>query len=78
VERKHLQSYLNEFVFRHNRRFWPFIAFHRVLAIGINTGPLTYRCLYDADEFGKVHTCIRLMKILGANHKMWGVVVATG
>ncbi len=53
VERKHLQSYLNEFAFRHNRRFWPFSAFQRVLAIGINTGPLTYRRLYDADEFGR-------------------------
>ena len=53
VERKHLQSYLNELEFRHNRRFWPFSAFQRVLSIGLGVGSLTYRDLYDADEFGQ-------------------------
>jgi transposase-like protein len=52
-ERKHLQAYLNEFAFRHNRRFWPFSAFERVLSIGIGVQPFTYRELYDADEFGR-------------------------
>jgi hypothetical protein len=31
VSPKHLQGYLNEFVFRFNRRFWPLIAFDSVL-----------------------------------------------
>jgi len=53
VERKHLQAYLNEFGFRHNRRFWPFSAFERVLTIGIGVEPFTYRELYDTDEFGR-------------------------
>jgi transposase-like protein len=53
VERKHLQAYLNEFCFRHNRRFWPFSAFHRVLSIGMSVMPATYRELYNADEFGQ-------------------------
>lgn len=52
VERQHLQAYLNEFAFRHNRRFWPFSAFQRVLQIGIATAAPTYRELYEADEFG--------------------------
>ncbi len=53
IERQHLQAYLNEFSFRHNRRFWPFSAFHRVLAIGMSVAAPTYRQLYDADEFGR-------------------------
>ena len=53
VERKHLQSYLNEFGFRHNRRFWPFSAFQRVLTIGLGVGSISYRDLYTADEFGE-------------------------
>ncbi len=52
VERKHLQAYLNEFAFRHNRRFWPFSAFQRVLQIAMRTTAPTYRELYQADEFG--------------------------
>lgn len=56
IERQHLQAYLNEFAFRHNRRFWPFSAFRRVLALGMKEKSATYRELYDADEFGrKVH-----------------------
>lgn len=53
VERKHLQAYLDEFAFRHNRRFWPFGAFQRVLTIGVGAAPLTYRDVYDADAFGR-------------------------
>ena len=33
VSPKHLQGYLNEFVFRFNRRFWPLVAFESVLRI---------------------------------------------
>jgi hypothetical protein len=53
VERQHLQAYLNEFCFRHNRRFWPFSAFQRLLSIGMNCPAPTYRELYTADEFGR-------------------------
>ena len=53
VERQHLQAYLNEFVFRHNRRFWPFSAFQRVLSLGLEAPVQTYRQLYDADEYGR-------------------------
>jgi len=31
VSPKHLEGYLNEFVFRFNRRFWPLVAFDSVL-----------------------------------------------
>jgi transposase-like protein len=46
VSRDHLQAYLDEFVFRFNRRFYPMTAFASILGIGMNlTGP-TYRELY--------------------------------
>lgn len=57
VERRHLQAYLNEFAFRHNRRFWRFSAFQTVLRLGLKQRPQEYQALYGADEFGKnVHS----------------------
>ncbi len=43
---KHLQSYLNEFVFRFNRRFWPMVAFDSVLKIAARVEAPTYTGLY--------------------------------
>jgi transposase-like protein len=47
VSEKHLQAYLNEFVFRFNRRFYPMTAFNAVLGIGMGAEAPTYRGLYD-------------------------------
>jgi len=52
VEEQHPQAYVNEFCFRHNRRFWPFIAFQTVLRLGMQQGPQEYNELYSADEQG--------------------------
>ncbi len=46
VSPKHLQGYLNEFVFRFNRRFWPLVAFDSVLNIAARATSPTYRELY--------------------------------
>jgi transposase-like protein len=46
VSPKHLQGYLNEFVFRFNRRFWPLVAFDSVLKIAARVKPPTYEHLY--------------------------------
>lgn len=47
VSQDHLQAYLNEYVFRFNRRFYPFSAFNSVLGIAMkNEGP-TYATLYS-------------------------------
>ena len=46
VSPKHLQGYLNEFVFRFNRRFWPLVAFDSVLKIAARTKSPTYERLY--------------------------------
>ena len=47
VEPQHLQAYLNEFVFRFNRRFYPRTAFHSVLGIAARTVSPTYAQLYS-------------------------------
>lgn len=47
VSAKHLQAYLNEYVFRFNRRFYPMSAFHSVLGIAVQTEGPTYDGLYQ-------------------------------
>ncbi len=46
VSPKHLQGYLNEFVFRFNRRSWPLVAFESVLNIAARVKSPTYTQLY--------------------------------
>jgi hypothetical protein len=49
VRPQHLQAYLNEFMFRFNRRFYRAVSFRTLLGLGsIHVGP-TYRSLYDGD-----------------------------
>ena len=48
VRKKHLQSYLDEFMFRFNRRFYRQISFRSLINLGtLNTG-ITYREVYDS------------------------------
>ena len=42
---KHLQAYLDEFVFRFNRRHNPVAAFDRLLGLGLTLEPATYQML---------------------------------
>lgn len=49
VSQDHLQAYLNEYVFRFNRRFYPMTAFNSVLGLAANTVPPTYEELYSGD-----------------------------
>lgn len=49
VSPKHLQAYLNEFVFRFNRRFYPFNGFRSLLGLSVETESPTYTELYDGD-----------------------------
>ncbi len=46
VSAQHLPAYLNEFVFRFNRRFYPMTAFASVLGIGTRVAGPTYDALY--------------------------------
>ena len=49
VSPRHLPAYLNEFVFRFNRRFYPFNAFRSLLGIAGGTVAPTYEGLYTGD-----------------------------
>ena len=48
--RHHLQSYLDEFVFRFNRRRTPHAAFRTLLGIGVAIKPATYNMLIAAED----------------------------
>ena len=50
VSSKHLQGYLNEFVFRFNRRFWPMVTFDSMLKIATRVDAPTYRDLYEDER----------------------------
>lgn len=47
IEQQHLQAYLNEFVFRFNRRFYPMTAFNSVLGLAAHATAPTYASLYS-------------------------------
>lgn len=48
--RRPLQSYLDEFVFRFNRRATPHAAFRTLLGIGIAIKPATYNMLTSPES----------------------------
>ena len=47
VSHQHLQAYLNEFVFRFNRRFYPITAFNSALGLAAHASAPTYEMLYS-------------------------------
>jgi transposase-like protein len=49
VSHRHLQAYLNEYVFRFNRRFYPMGMFNSVLGIATRVAAPTYAALYDGN-----------------------------
>ena len=49
IEPRHLQAYLNEYVFRFNRRFYPMTAFNSVLGLAAHAASPTYAQLYSGD-----------------------------
>ena len=50
VSAQHLPAYLNEFVFRFNRRFYPMTAFASVLGIATHVTALTYDEFYAGGD----------------------------
>jgi transposase-like protein len=52
VSPQHLQVYLDEFVFRHNRRQTPLAAFQTLLGLGATHGPTTYREIAQTERTG--------------------------
>ena len=53
VSKKHTQAYVNEFVFRHNRRRTPMAAFQTVLGLATRTEGPTYAELYAVGPRGR-------------------------
>jgi len=45
---KHLDTYLNEFAFRYNRRFYRHVSFETMLGIASRREPVPYRIIVDA------------------------------
>ena len=45
LREKHLQAYLDQFVFRFNRRHTPAAAFERLLGLSLTLQPATYQML---------------------------------
>ena len=52
VSSKHLPHYVNEFVFRFNRRRTPMAAFQSLLGLTTQHAPTTYKMLYEAESTG--------------------------
>lgn len=52
VAPEHLQSYLDEFVFRHNRRRTPLAAFQTLLGLGAIHTPTTYAQIVQTERTG--------------------------
>src|SRR3989338_7406295 len=50
VIKKHLQAYLNEFMFRFNRRFYRAISFRSLLELGALTPGVTYKDVYGKSD----------------------------
>jgi transposase-like protein len=49
IDPRHLQAYLNEYVFRFNRRFYPMTAFNSVLGLAAHAASPTYAQLYSGE-----------------------------
>jgi hypothetical protein len=49
VDARHLQAYLNEYVFRFNRRFYPMTAFNSALGLAARSVSPTYAQLYSGE-----------------------------
>lgn len=47
VSPEHLPVYLDEFLFRHNRRGTPMAGFQTLLGLGLAHEPITYRQIID-------------------------------
>jgi transposase-like protein len=55
VSRDQLQVYLDEFVFRHNRRRQPMAAFQTLLGLGTGRQPTSYQQIRGASDLSNRH-----------------------
>jgi hypothetical protein len=50
LRRKHVDTYLNEFVFRYNRRFYRHVSFETLLGLAADEPPASYWDLIKRDN----------------------------
>ncbi len=53
LRRKHVDTYLNEFVFRYNRRFYRHVSFETLLGLAAHNEPASYWDIIKRDSKGK-------------------------
>ena len=65
LRRKHVDTYLDEFVFRYNRRFYRHASFETMLGLAADHAPATYNpCAYTSICFQAAQaTEIRILRI---------------
>ena len=54
LRRQHIDSYLNEFVFRYNRRFYRHVSFETVLGLATRHGPVAYWDIIERKNLAKL------------------------
>lgn len=59
LRRQHIDSYLNEFVFRYNRRFYRHVSFATVLGLAAHHGPVAYWDIIERENPRKATPTIR-------------------
>ena len=57
--REHIDSYLNEFVFRYNRRFYRHVSFETILGLSADHAPMSYWDIIKRDNPRKNQPVIR-------------------
>ena len=53
LRRKHVDTYLDEFVFRYNRRFYRHVSFENMLGLAANHAPASYREIIGRESRSK-------------------------
>jgi hypothetical protein len=73
VSRGQLQVYLDEFVFRHNRRKQPAAAFQTLPGLGTGRGSIEYRSIRGAHDLANKanHKPCRSHRMIGRELELW-------
>lgn len=64
LRRKHIDTYLNEFVFRYNRRFYRHVSFETLLGLAAHHEPTSYWNIVNQDNPRKPTTAARPLSLL--------------
>ena len=68
LRRKHVDTYLNEFVFRYNRRFYRHVSFETLLGLAAHHEPASYWDIVQRDNPRKGRQPIKRKTAAGKNH----------